>query len=108
MKQDVTVESTDLALNNSGDNDTLGESSRVVSTNVDEHSVNENSVTMDEQPKVSQPSVEVEDVTTTSDLQQNDTNSIAEGQNATVSTGNSFTFNFPFECSQIVPIHMNG
>lgn len=88
MKQDVTVESTDLALNNSGDNDTLGQSSRVISTNVDENSANEISVTiMEQQPQVSQPSIEVEEVTASDHLETN-TSSTAEGQDATVSTGN--------------------
>lgn len=89
MKQDVTVESTNLALNNRGDNDTLVQSSCVVSdTNAEESATNEVSINMDEQqPTASQPSIEVEEAIESSNLDTN-TSSTNDGEDANVSTGN--------------------
>lgn len=89
LKQDVTVESTNLALNNRGDNDTLVQSSCVVSdTNAEESATNEVSINMDEQqPTASQPSIEVEEAIESSNLDTN-TSSTNDGEDANVSTGN--------------------
>lgn len=89
LKQDVTVESTNLALNNRGDNDTLVQSSCVVSdTNAEESATNEVSINMDEQqPTASQPSIEVEEAIESSNLDTN-TSSTNDGEDANVSIGN--------------------
>lgn len=90
LKQDDTVESTNLALNNRGDNDTLVQSSCVVSNmNAEEKATNEVSINMDEEePTASQPSIEVEEAIESPNLETTNPSSTNDDEDANVSTGN--------------------
>lgn len=91
QSNDGVSDTTNLALNNGGDNDNLVSSDRDASTsNANENSLGENRLDMDEQPIVSQSTDQLEEVILSSDNAK--TSSVAGSQDAIIAAGELESF----------------